>query len=115
MSVETLRQEVEATLEACRDSLARLEEEFAKAEDAGADSATLARTQKLVVAYANLVAPLRDYIEQEKRGNRNPNRLAGKVDAIAQRLERIGPDSGLHPTPEEAAELAMLARAVQPE
>lgn len=115
MSAETLRQEVEATLEACRDSLARLEQEFTKAEDAGADPSTLARTQELVVAYANLVAPLRDYLEQEKRGSRNPARLAVKIDAIAQRLEGIGPDSGLHPTPEEAAELAMLARAAQAE
>lgn len=115
MSFDTLRQEVEASLDACRDSLARLEEEYATAEDAGADATTLDRTQRLVVAYANLVAPLRDYLEQEKRGNRNPRRLAGKIDAIAHRLETLDPDSGLHPTPEEAAELALLARSAQPD
>lgn len=115
MSAAALRKQVEATLEACRDSLARLEEEFSAAEDAGADETGLARTQQLVVVYAQMVAPLREYLEQEKRGNRNPSRLASKIDGLARRLEALDPDSGLHPTPEEATELALLARGAQPE
>ncbi len=115
MSFDALRSEIESTLLACRDSLARLEEEYAAAEDAGADASGLERTQRLVVAYAQLVSPLRDFLEQEKRGAANPVRLASKIDTFVQEIESLEADSGLHPTPEEAAELAVLARTAQPD
>lgn len=108
-----LRQEIESMLESCRDSLARLEEEYATAEDAGAEALSLDRLQRLVVAYARLVAPLREYLEQEKTGARNPMRLATKIDAFIHDIETLEADAGLHPTKREAAELAMLARGLE--